>query len=73
MEVCYLTFKNLMQLIKTDTVYLAFCNVYGEYLRTDLWGRYEGLDLLKIIAKWGDCNVKSASPLDHSMEVVLFV
>lgn len=66
-------FKHLMQLIKTDTVYIAFCDVSGEYVQLDLWGRFDGLSLLKAISKFGRYNVKSVTPLDHSIEVVLFV
>lgn len=68
-----MSFKNLMKLINTDTVYIAFCDTYGEYVQVDKWGRFDGLNLLKAITKWGNYIVKSAAPLDHSMEVVLFV
>lgn len=67
-----MSFKDFMKYVRTDTVYIAFSDVYGEYVQVDQWGCFDGLNLLKAITKWGDYNVKSATPLDHSLEVVLY-
>ena len=66
-----MSFKSLMDVVCTDTAYISFCDIYGKFIKMDVWGRYEGYNLLRAVANWGDWIVKRAVPLDHSMEFEL--